>query len=616
MSGANGIARWVDGTIAVMGVAALAWVTWQLGGFLPGTMVVGLPGMFAVAGLVALRWWVVAPTGAPVGWWYPLPLLGWVTGHMLGLAELPSRGWLQGWHLWSGLAAYWLGLHLARDPRLWRLTLAGVGGVALGVGGAAIYQQVGDPGWLPLGREQAAHYLGRSAGTFGNPNNMAAWMAIVLAVAAGWALRRDAGANWRQRGFAATVAVVALGGIVMSYSRGVTLALLGATAVAWLIHGRWSGGRRVALGLGLGVVLALVGWVGYQHNAQVQQRIDSLVEHRGERTRPLLWGVAIDLWQERPLVGYGGGSFGDLMERHRPEGLWESANYAHNEYLNGLSDYGAIGGLLALAAVGLILRRRWRIAPDQPGIGLALATLMLAILIDFHWQAPAVGWLAAMLLGAWMAPGVGAGRADSVEFKPVARRGLGMAVMLGFCVLPLIQAVPRFQAEEVRWRAREQVDDLAGDPRPETIRAVATSAVRTLERAVNLDPDNDEAWRDLAYALSLQSFGEPESARSAGREAERAARRALAASPMVAENWVRLGVALDQQGRWAEAGPAFGRAVNLAPRQPVVWYYQAFHLSLKPATRELAKAALATCLRLDPWYDEAKLLKADLERTP
>lgn len=176
------IARWIDRLIAILWVGNLAWVTWQLGGVMPATMVVGLPWAFGLAGWVVLRWWVIAPTGAPRGWWIPLPLLAWVTCHMLGLAELPSRGWLHGWHVWSGLAAYWLGLHLARDRKLWPLVMAGVGVITLGIAGAAVYQRMGDATWLPLGRIQVEHYQGRSAGTFGYPNAMAAWMAIALPV--------------------------------------------------------------------------------------------------------------------------------------------------------------------------------------------------------------------------------------------------------------------------------------------------------------------------------------------------------------------------------------------------------------------------------------------------
>ncbi len=609
------IARWIDRLIAILWVGNLAWVTWQLGGVMPATMVVGLPWASGLAGWVALRWWVIAPTGAPRGWWIPLPLLAWVTCHMLGLAELPSRGWLHGWHVWSGLAAYWLGLHLARDRKLWPMVMTGVGVITLGIAGAAVYQRMGDATWLPLGRIQVEQYRGRSAGTFGYPNAMAAWMAIVLPVAGAYAFRPNGGKTGA-RVFAAIVMVGALVGIGLSYSRGVTLAVITTMAVFWLIKGGWTLPRRIGVIVALGATLAGLVWWGYQGNAQVQQRVGSFVEHKGERMRPLLWGIAFDLWRDRPLVGNGGDSFDDLMELHRPEGLWESARYAHNDYLNGLSDYGLVGAGLALFACVMFTRQASQNRTNHPGLMVGLATVMVAMVVDFHLQFAAIWWLLAMGMGCLVATEAQRRNRKFTNSKQGFLTGLGAGIALICWVLPLALSVPTLEAEELRWRAREKLDGLGGEIRPDSIKPVASAAVDSLRRAVAIDSQNEKAWQDLSYALSLQRFGQSEYRHEMGVEAEFAAREALRASDRIAEHWLRLGVALDMQGRWAEAGPAFGRAISLAPRQPVMWYYQGFHLSLKPATHELAKAALATCLRLDPWYDQAKLLRAELERTP
>ena len=316
------------------------------------------------------------------------------------------------------------------------------------------------------------------------------------------------------------------------------------------------------------------------------------------------------------MIGFGGGSFGGLMERHRPEGLWESADSAHNEYLNGLSEYGLIGALLALGVVSFLIRRIRRNPERPPALLVGLGVLALAVLIDFHWRIPAVWWLAALSMGAVLAERQNWPKDRFTNDKQMGSICFGVGVCLCFWVLPTLQAGPIFRAEELRWPARESLNRLEGVSDAQRIREVATSVVTDLREAVAIDAANERAWQDLSYAISLQGFSDLSASKTLGVEAEEAARRALTGSELVAEHWVRLGVALDQQGRWAEAGPAFGRAITLAPRQPVMWYYQGFHLSLRPATRELAKAALATCLRLDPRNDEAKLLKAELERTP
>jgi hypothetical protein len=611
------VARGMDLLIAALWVGNLAWVTWQLAGALPGTMVVALPWAFGLAGMVALRWWVIHATGAPRGWWYPLPLMAWVSVHMGGLAELPSRGQLHGWHVWSGVTAFWVGLHLARDARIWRGVLAGVGVIALGVVGAAIYQRIGDPAWLPLGRDQARQYLSRSAGTLGNPNTMAAWLALVLPLAIAVMWSHGGGGSRVTPRLAGVFAVAVLGGIGLSYSRGVILALILCGGIAVLFCRRWSWWLRIGSLLSAGIIFFGLLWWGYQSSQTLQQRVDTLVEFEGERTRPLLWGIAIDLWQQRPIVGYGGGSFRHLMEQHRPEGLWESAEFAHNDYLSGLNAYGLVGAGLAVWGVMALFWRGWTVRHQDAGYGWSLAVLGLAVVVDFHLQAPAVWWLAAALAGAWILERTSRGGGDlAAKRKRPASLGAGGAITLVCWVLPLMWAVPLFQGEELRWRARESLDELSNERESERVRAVARAAEKSLRQAIALDTDNERTWGDLAYAVSLQGLGDQARADELGQRAEEAAREALRGSPLVAEHWVRLGVALDQQGRWAEAGPVFGRAITMAPRQPMIWYYQAFHLSLKPASRELALAALATCLRLDPGHEEAKLLLAQLERTP
>ena len=68
-------------------------------------------------------------------------------------------------------------------------------------------------------------------------------------------------------------------------------------------------------------------------------------------------------------MGKGGGSFDALLEKHRPEGLWETPKYAHNDYLNTLMEYGVIGWVLGFGvAIGTIVwgvRRRAHQAPGK-----------------------------------------------------------------------------------------------------------------------------------------------------------------------------------------------------------------------------------------------------------
>ena len=100
-----------------------------------------------------------------------------------------------------------------------------------------------------------------------------------------------------------------------------------------------------------------------------------------------------------------------------------------------------------------------------------------------------------------------------------------------------------------------------------------------------------------------------------GKEAEALAKEALDRSLDVPEFWIRRGVALDMQGRWAEAGGAFVKALELAPVNSTVWYYHAYHLSLNEIAKPMALAAIENSLRLDPVSPSAIALQRRLSST-
>ena len=489
----------------------------------------------------------------------------------------------------------------------------------------ALYQRIVDPTWLPMGRDQSIYYLKKSSGPFGNPNNFAAWLAVVLPLAIGWGARRKyMDGQWRW--FPWAVALAAILGIGLSLSRGIGLALFVGGLVWLLTRHTLPLARRCFLAIGILGLSTLGVWSAYHISPEVRQRVDTFVAHGGERTRPHMWHIATKLWQEEPWIGKGGGSFGALLEKHRPEGLWETPEHAHNDYLDTLLEYGVIGMVFGFGGAlgGFVwgVRRRMggaKQTPEARAIPWSLAIFGAGILIDFHLQSPAILTLVGLLSGVWLSGGPSLEVRGSQFFtfiKPPVRIGFGV-VLAGFLItFSWIWAKPVYASADHRYWARELIDDIPKGAEPSDLRGHAAQAELGLQKAVALNPADDRAWADLSYAISLQGFKSPLKNRELGERAEVAARRALAGSEEVAEYWIRLGVSLDLQGRWGEAGLAFGRAVGLAPRQPVVWYYQGFHLSLKPMMHEMAKATLATCLRLDPWYHEAKLLKASLEWSP
>ncbi len=621
-------ARWLDRVIAMLYVGTLGWVVWHFGGAAARPMALGFALAMAAVGLVWCRWWAVEPTGLPTGWWWPLPMLAYAGWHALSLSATPGRAMMETLHGAWGLAGYWIALHLVRlkEPRRW--LFAGVGVLTLLLAGVAFYQRAVDAAWLPMGRTQAPQYLERSAGLLGSPNTLAAWLLLVIPPA-WWLLGRNIRQRPRVALAAGVIAVAASATMVLTLSRGGWIALVLAL-VGWVI-----GGGRIPwfgrIGIGLGLIVLFVGGVSlaYHHSPPLRERVDAMIESRGERMRPAMWSIAWQLWQDSPWIGTGGGSYEALLDRHRPMGFRDSPTWAHNDYLNLLSDYGVIGfslswGVLVAGAGIVIWRRRETGAAARPGNGtrswriallVGLGGLGLATAVDFHLRLPAILWLAGLILAEWLV-----GRQRGAPPPHGRDRGRGRRAVVpgavGLAVLWLAGfAWPRYHAEALRFHGRELTNRLARTG-PESPGQADLEPIReAFVKSTRLAPEHEKGWAELSMVQALYAHAEPDRSVEIGQEAEQSARRALALCDEDPMNWVRLGVALDLQGEWAQGGLAFGKAIRIAPTNARVWYYQAFHFSQKPHAHALARAALATCLRLDGRIMQAKALQAALERS-
>jgi hypothetical protein len=356
--------------------------------------------------------------------------------------------------------------------------------------------------------------------------------------------------------------------------------------------------------------------------------LQRLVRDSGELSRPVMWGAGWRIFREHPVFGAGAGSFNVMFERHRPDHEQTDPRWTHNEYLNTLSDYGAVGGVLFFGACGLIAwraARRGGAAPassrtrsdallDDPivieALGVGVLAFAFQLFVDFHLKIPALALTSATIAGlavnrrwSWPTP-------DGL--RPVTRPGRASAAVAGLIAVFAVAVwiVPRFRAEALREEARREVNRIARAAlSSDEKRQIAIRAHDAFSRATRLDRGNAQAWADLAYALAILGHEDRSQEKELGIQAEAAARRALAQSKGVSEFWLRLGVGLDMQQRWLEAGDAVSEGLRLAPKTPQAWFYQAYHFALNPITHPLARAAVATCLRLDPSNPEGEALR-------
>jgi O-antigen ligase/cytochrome c-type biogenesis protein CcmH/NrfG len=609
-------AVWEWGNAGLLGVS-LVWTTLCLGGYRPETMVVTvwLNALLLVSVLLAAALREGGPVPHPAGWLL-LPFFAYAA---VNASWLSPVGWL-GWHDWLLWAqaggVFWVVLN-GTGGRAQRDFLLGVV-VVLGVVavGMAAYQRWVDPEWLMLGRRQAPQFFGRSSGPFGIPNSLAALLLLLLppALAVGLGRTASPGRRMAALGLAALFAY----GLFLTISRGAWLGLALALA-AWplLVRGRSLAGR-LAISGGILAGLIATGVALYQLAPGVRLRMDQFVADGGERTRPIMWRIAWSIFREHPATGGGAGSYNVLLEKFRPENFQDDAQWAHNDYLNTLSDYGLVGFVLLFGAAAVIAGRCVSLRRTEPeataelvpssALGIGLLAFALQLFVDFHFKIPALGMACALVAAIlvrrrWPAAALAGNR---LRFFAL----VAAAVVVG---LTTLRAVPHFRAEGLRYGVRRDIDAFAlglGGAGEE--QSVVMAALPSLRRAVALDPTNAQAWADLAYAVTLTSHFETGRNNELGAEAEQAARRAIALAPVVPEFRLRLGVALDLQGRWSDAGAAFNQALELAPNSATAWFYQAYHFSIRSNFHKLAEAAVATCLRLDPSRRDAEALRQRL----
>lgn len=325
----------------------------------------------------------------------------------------------------------------------------------------------------------------------------------------------------------------------------------GEAARPW--RGRRTAGALVAAGL---VALLLLG-------AAIERSPETSTPRTGPTTARLssadsnryaYWKVALRASADDPVHGTGSGSFRAQWLKERT--IAESVIDAHSLYLETLSELGVVGFGLLLAFLGGVAasaRRAYRRAPWlASGWIAALCVWAVHAGIDWDWEMPALTLVALLLAGAAIAaadddpPPLGSGdsEAGSRPRRPRAAAALARvalaaaatgavvvaAVALGSArdaeqAIALVprnggRATPAEVARSARLfsDARDHSRDvsllvreaqlLTYDGRPQ-------AALPLLRRAVAREPDNAEAWAQLA--VSARTIDRPLAARALRR---------------------------------------------------------------------------------------------------
>ncbi|MFA6197577.1 MAG: O-antigen ligase family protein [Patescibacteria group bacterium] len=242
----------------------------------------------------------------------------------------------------------------------------------------------------------------RIYGTFGHPNALAYYLVLMLGIII--VLTQTASNRFRRNWYLAGIGLLALL-LLLTGSRG---AWLGAAIVA--IGLLWSARKNLILGLaGTTVLLILLfpyinNFTFNQFNVNmnrwplIQRLTDSNVEESSLTWRMSMWSEMRRHISDRPLTGYGLGTFPIIREQY-VKNFFESTE-AHNDYLRLTIELGWTGVILYVVLLVILLirlaqyirlktggLRRWYVA----GFALAVAFAVMSF-FDNLLQGTAVQW--------------------------------------------------------------------------------------------------------------------------------------------------------------------------------------------------------------------------------
>lgn len=286
----------------------------------------------------------------------------------------------------------------------------------------------------------------------------------------------------------------------------------------------------VAAVLGVG---ASDGGFGGAADDFTQARADAVTDpgrvlSTGSGNRWAWWKEAVGAWSDRPVAGWGAGSFPVTHELYRSGSL--DVRQPHSMPLQWLAETGviglglALGGLLAL--VGAAVARVRRSDGDRIAAA-ALAAMGVAWLVhagfDWDWDIP--GATLPMLLALGVAVSRPAQDARPRPPRTPAARGSALAaIVAGLLVAAVLAALPALAASRT-----ERALDLAAQDDAEPARLA--DAAEQAELAARLFPVSVEPL--FATASIAQRLGDRAQAR-------RQVVRAIDRQPFSSEAWTRL----------------------------------------------------------------------------
>ena len=241
---------------------------------------------------------------------------------------------------------------------------------------------------------QSDDYSYRSNAFFADPNNLARFLAISIALAAG--LIMVTGPRRMTIYLAAPMMAICAAGIVTTASRSGWLGMLLASFLVVLMSPirRYTKGRLTGIAFGGLFFLLVLLFMQGGANAERVKSLTSGIQLLGQREFLIKGGW--EMWKDNPLVGVGSGNYQHTLVISYLWTLpwWAKTTLSHTSFISILAELGIVGvGMLTLFAIRVVVacKAAYRLYDDR--YSRLMAAWCAAALVEILFQSQSEGRL-------------------------------------------------------------------------------------------------------------------------------------------------------------------------------------------------------------------------------
>jgi len=242
---------------------------------------------------------------------------------------------------------------------------------------------------------------GRTSGSLGNPNLLGAFSAAMVPFGTATILSLS-GKGWIRVSLTLLYCALAVAALTASGTRGSLLGLAGGVLFLgiWLLR-KMPMPRRGKLLLVLGAVfVSVLAVLPMRH--RIQEIASDGSESGTAQVRRIIWSGGVEMFRDRPLFGWGPGSFQIIFPAYRsPDysilGVSHNTLHAHCEYLEILCDIGLLGlAVWGVFALGMVRRIRGA-GLISAGAAAGAVSMLTENLVSVSLRWPPTAWLFTLL---------------------------------------------------------------------------------------------------------------------------------------------------------------------------------------------------------------------------